>query len=74
MDPAANLAGASIEPFVRALSAPLRLAAGDRDSMVTLEQMRRYDPGATLIDGVGHNAHVEAPERIWELLEREAGV
>jgi len=73
MDPAANLGGASIEPFVRALSAPLRLAAGDRDPMVTLDQMRRYDPGATLIDGVGHNAHVEAPERIWELLEREIG-
>lgn len=73
MDPAANLAGASIEPFLRALSAPLRLAAGERDPMVTLDQMRRYDRCATLIEGVGHNAHVEAPERIWDLLEREAG-
>jgi len=73
MDPAANLAGASIEPFVRALSAPLRLAAGDRDPMVTLDEMRRYDPGAALIDGAGHNAHVEAPERIRRLLEQEAG-
>jgi pimeloyl-ACP methyl ester carboxylesterase len=74
MDPAANLAGDPIEPFIRAMSAPLRLAAGDRDPMVTLDEMRRYDPGATLIEGAGHNAHVEAPERVWALLEQEAGV
>lgn len=49
-------------------AAPLRLAAGERDPMVTLEQMRRVDPAARVFPGVGHNAHWEAPERVWDFI------
>jgi pimeloyl-ACP methyl ester carboxylesterase len=69
MDPRANLAGAPLEQIIRAMSAPLHLAAGEKDPMVTVAQMRRYDPEAVIIEGVGHNAHVEAPERLWRFIE-----
>jgi pimeloyl-ACP methyl ester carboxylesterase len=31
--------------------------------------MRRVDPDAVLLDGVGHNAHWEAPEAVRKLLQ-----
>lgn len=69
MDPRAyGAVGPSVEGLLRLAAAPLRLAAGDRDPMVTLEQMRRVDPAARVFEGVGHNAHWEAPERIWDFI------
>jgi pimeloyl-ACP methyl ester carboxylesterase len=69
MDPRAyGAVGPSVEGLLRLAEAPLRLAAGDRDPMVTLEQMRRIDPGARVFEGVGHNAHWEAPERVWDFI------
>jgi pimeloyl-ACP methyl ester carboxylesterase len=50
--------------------APLRLAAGAGDPMVGLDAMRRVDPGAVLLEGVGHNAHWEAPDAVWSLVAR----
>ena len=58
----------SIAGLLRLATAPLRLAAGDRDPMVTLEQMRRVDPAARVFPGVGHNAHWEAPEQVWDFI------
>ena len=66
MDPRAyGAVGPSIAALLRLAAAPLRLAAGDRDPMVTLEQMRRVDPAARVFAGVGHNAHWEAPDQVW---------
>src|SRR4029434_5536172 len=48
--------GPSIAGLLRLATAPLRLAAGDRDPMVTLEQMRRVDPGAALLTRARHHA------------------
>jgi pimeloyl-ACP methyl ester carboxylesterase len=71
MDPRAyGAVGPSIETLLRLAAVPLRLAAGDRDPMVTLEQMRRIDPAAQVFKGVGHNAHWEAPEQIWDFISR----
>jgi pimeloyl-ACP methyl ester carboxylesterase len=61
--------GAPIEGVIAAIRAPLRLAAGERDPMVTPEQMRRFDRDAVVLPGLGHNPHVEAPERLWRLVE-----
>jgi pimeloyl-ACP methyl ester carboxylesterase len=69
MDPRANLGGAPIERIVAAMNAPFRFAAGENDPIVTAGQMRRYDPDAVLIPGLGHSLHVEAPERLWQLAE-----
>ncbi|HEX7969471.1 MAG TPA: alpha/beta hydrolase [Stellaceae bacterium] len=73
-DPRINdVAGPPIEDVIAAMRAPLRLAAGERDPMVTLAQMRRFDQDATVIAGVGHNPHVEAPETVWRLVEDALG-
>lgn len=64
-----EVVGAPIDQIVAAMRAPLRLAAGARDAMVSLEQMRRFDPAAVLIEDAGHNPHVEAPERLWRVVE-----
>lgn len=60
-DPAAATVG---PPPMGALMAqshcPVRLARGERDHMVTLDQLRAYDPQARDLPG-GHNAMVENP-------------
>jgi pimeloyl-ACP methyl ester carboxylesterase len=69
MDPRAHGAvGPSVEGLLRIAEAPLRLAAGDRDPMVTLQQMRRIDPGARVFAGAGHNVHWEAPGPVWDFI------
>jgi pimeloyl-ACP methyl ester carboxylesterase len=69
MDPRVyGAVGPSIEGLLRLAHPPLRLAAGGKDPMVTLEQMRRIDPAARLFDGVGHNAHWEAPDQVWSFI------
>jgi pimeloyl-ACP methyl ester carboxylesterase len=69
MDPRAyGAVGPSVEAMLRLADAPLRLAAGAKDPMVTLDQMRRIDPTAQVFDGIGHNAHWEAPERVWSFI------
>jgi pimeloyl-ACP methyl ester carboxylesterase len=69
MDPRAyGAVGPSVAGLLRSAAAPLRLAAGERDPMVTLEQMRRIDPAARVFAGAGHNAHWEAPERVWDFI------
>ena len=51
MDPRAyGAVGPSIETLLRLSAAPLRLAAGSKDAMVTLDQMRRIDPAAQVFE------------------------
>lgn len=70
LDPAVYSAvGPPVETLLRLCVAPLRLAAGANDPMVTLAAMRRIDPAARLIDGAGHNAHWEAPDAVWRFIE-----
>ncbi len=75
MDPRAYTAvGPSVPAILKACAVPLRLAAGANDPMVTLENMRAIDPGAVVFPGVGHNVHWEAPEVVWEFLEKSVGL
>lgn len=60
--------GPPVETVLRRAEAPLRLAAGSKDPMVTLEAMRRIDPRAEVIEGAGHNAHWERPDAVWALI------
>lgn len=69
LDPRAfGAVGPSVETLLGQCTAPLRLAAGESDPMVTAEAMRRVDPDAVVIEGAGHNAHYETPEAVWALL------
>jgi pimeloyl-ACP methyl ester carboxylesterase len=74
MDPRAwGAVGPSIAGLLRLAAVPLRLAAGERDPMVSLEQMQRIDPDARIFASAGHNAHWEAPERVWEFIAGGGG-
>ena len=56
------------------LSMPVTVVAGARDERFTAmgEAMARAIPGAALevLDGVGHAVHLEAPDRLAELIRR----
>jgi pimeloyl-ACP methyl ester carboxylesterase len=50
--------------LVAAARAPIHLAAGENDPMATLADMRAHDSDARLIEGAGHNAMIESPDRV----------
>ena len=60
--------GPSVPGILRRSVAPLHLAAGEGDPMVSLAAMQRIDPSARVIAGVGHNAHWEDPAAVWSLM------
>ena len=70
-DPATTMvAGAPIATTIAAARGPWRLACGASDALVTIDELRAFDPSAEEIDGCGHNPHVEAPERFARLIPR----
>jgi pimeloyl-ACP methyl ester carboxylesterase len=74
MDPRVyGAVGPSIEGILRLCEAPLRLAAGANDPMVSLATMQRIDAAAVVLEGAGHNAHWEAPELVWRFVEQAGG-
>lgn len=50
--------------------APVTLARGEHDAMNTDEQLARLGVPTVTLPGLGHNAHVESPERAFALLDR----
>ncbi len=44
------------------------LARGEHDPMVTLESLRKLQPDATTLPGLSHNAHVQDPTAVAQLL------
>jgi pimeloyl-ACP methyl ester carboxylesterase len=46
----------------------VRLAAGENDPMVPSDELHMLAPEAIVLDGLGHNAHVEDPGRVWSLI------
>jgi pimeloyl-ACP methyl ester carboxylesterase len=70
-DPAAFSVGApDMVGLLGASRAAVTLAAGERDHMCTEDQLRALVPDPVILPGLGHNAHVEAPEALWPLLDR----
>jgi pimeloyl-ACP methyl ester carboxylesterase len=50
------------------------LAAGEGDWMVPGDELRALSADAVVLGGLGHNAHVEEPARIWSLIARTVGL
>lgn len=50
------------------------VAAGTKDAMVPIQQLRELDPQAVELTGLGHNAHVEDPEAVWNLIADTIGM
>jgi pimeloyl-ACP methyl ester carboxylesterase len=63
------VAGAPFASLAATANAPLVLARGERDPMVSLEELRAHARQAHDIPGTGHNAHVEDPRAVLELIE-----
>jgi pimeloyl-ACP methyl ester carboxylesterase len=69
------VAGAPFASLAASATVPVLLARGERDPMVSLQELRMHAPQACDIAGAGHNAHVEEPGAVVTLLEQlRAGV
>ena len=71
---AAAVAFSDTRDIYRAARSPVVLAAGETDAMVPGAALRSLDPAGIVLPGLGHNAHVEAPDEVWKLICEAAGV
>ncbi len=68
-DPAtASIGAPPMRALLDAAAAPVHLARGAQDAMVTREQLLTYDAKARDLPG-GHNAMVESPGAVWDWIE-----
>jgi pimeloyl-ACP methyl ester carboxylesterase len=66
LDPRTNEIGPPILPgMVESAVCPLHFAAGSEDAMCRIEDLRRWDPQATGLPGLSHNAMVQDPAAVW---------
>ncbi|MFC4016532.1 alpha/beta fold hydrolase [Micromonospora sp. GCM10011542] len=70
MDPAAFAVGApDLAALLAATDAPVLLARGEHDPMVTDAQLRAFGVPVVTLPGLGHNAHLQDPAAVLALLE-----
>lgn len=65
-----GVAGAPFDSLVTSARTRVMLARGERDAMVSTAELRGHAADAVEIAGCGHNAHVEKPDAIIDLLQR----
>lgn len=71
LDPAAYRVGApDMAGLIADSRAPVVLAAGERDPMCPPDHLLATHPEGLVLPGLGHNAHVEAPDALAPLLTR----
>lgn len=72
MDPRVfGAVGPSIPGIFSQVTTPFRLAAGEKDPMVSADDMREIDKSARVFDGAGHNVHCEQPGEVWNAISDE---
>jgi len=59
-----SAAGGTCGQFAAAARSPFQLFCGGRDPMVTVAELKPYDPNAFSIGECGHNPHIEAPAEV----------
>ncbi|SCF26187.1 alpha/beta fold hydrolase [Micromonospora chokoriensis] len=70
MDPTAFAVGEpDLTALLAATDAPVVLARGEHDPMVSDEQLKEYGVPVVTLPGLGHNAHVEDPAAVLALLD-----
>jgi pimeloyl-ACP methyl ester carboxylesterase len=62
--------GAPFATLVTSAACQVLLARGERDSMVSLDELRAHDSRAVDIAGAGHNVHAEDPAAVVRLLDQ----
>ena len=65
-----TIGGPWMSMLIKIADCPLILAAGEHDSIVTSEHYLPFDKSAVTIPGVAHNAHVENPAAIIDLIKK----
>ena len=63
------VAGAPFGSLLVACQSPVVLARGERDPMVSLQELRAHAPLSYDIPGTGHSAHVEQPDALLALID-----
>lgn len=72
LDPSVYMApGPSFAGILSQVAVPYRLGVGDQDRMVSEEETKQIDSRAAIFAGVGHNAHYEKPELVWQTIQAE---
>lgn len=66
-----GLARADFAAIGKACCAPVSLYCSENDPIASPQGMARLGAPVTVIKGLGHNPHVEAPEAFWNLIENE---
>ena len=66
------VAGAPFASLAASAIAPVLLARGEHDPLVSLQELQTHAPRAQDIPGAGHNVHVEDPAAVVALLEQLA--
>ncbi|WP_066903697.1 alpha/beta fold hydrolase [Millisia brevis] len=71
-------AGGSVDAYAERIDVPTRLIAGRIDRLAPIAELHRTaalfeDAELTLVDGVGHLLHYEAPERVAAVIHHAAG-
>jgi pimeloyl-ACP methyl ester carboxylesterase len=64
------VAGAPFSSLIGSATCPVVLARGEGDQMVSTDELRAHCKDAVVIPGAGHNAHVEKPDAVVDLIER----
>ena len=71
-DPLTNALGTpDFTRIAQAAGAPLHLLCGELDNIARPEGMRRLGANVTVLPGLGHNLHVEAPQALWQAIEAD---
>jgi len=66
MDPATQGVGPpDMAALIAAAAGRISLACGAHDPLVDVAALQHWSPTAQALDGLGHNAMVEDPERVW---------
>jgi pimeloyl-ACP methyl ester carboxylesterase len=65
-----GVAGAPFDSLITSARTNVILARGERDPMVSTAELRAHAADAVVIAGCGHNAHVEKPDAIVDLIPR----
>lgn len=70
MDPLANaISGYDVVAVAQAAQAPLHLLTGENDPIGRADGMRKLGGPVTVLSGLGHSPHVEAPDRFWQAIK-----
>jgi pimeloyl-ACP methyl ester carboxylesterase len=71
LDPRAfGVGDPQVAALVAAAPVPVVLARGEHDALVSAAKLRAVVPAAVDLPGLGHNAHVEEPAAVAELVAR----